>query len=329
MGSGDASLANQEFVLQKSPLTYLLSGDPTAAIAYKSTLRVWVKEVEWQEVPSFYGQSADAQVFVTREDEDQKTHVLFGNGIHGARLPSGINNVKARYRYGSGAAAPDAGSLTVMVTPHPRLKSIRNPVPVGGGADPESPQQIRRYAPQSVLALGRAVSARDYEAIAAQTPGVERVRAYWTWDAQEQQTLVKLYVGDDASAVDAAKVALSRAADPNRPVKIELATAISLRVVLTLRIASAYDPAVVADTVRNTLLDPHTGLLGTHTLQIGQPIYQSQIHAVCLSVPGVLAVHALQFFTNSILADGYRFDPGEGGFYQLQDKDLDISWEVG
>ncbi|NJM59152.1 MAG: hypothetical protein HC849_01380 [Oscillatoriales cyanobacterium RU_3_3] len=147
MGSGDASLAGQEFGLKKSPLTYLLSGDSTSGGNYKSTLRIWVNDIEWQEVPSFYGQPPNASVFVTREDENGQTRVQFGDGFNGARLPSGINNVVARYRYGSGKEAPDAGALSVIVKPYPNLKAIRNPVPVGGGADPEPPEQIRRYAP--------------------------------------------------------------------------------------------------------------------------------------------------------------------------------------
>src|SRR5262249_42495898 len=54
LGSGDATVAGQEFVLQKSPLTYLQSGDSTSGSGYKSTLMVWVNGVQWKEVPSFY-----------------------------------------------------------------------------------------------------------------------------------------------------------------------------------------------------------------------------------------------------------------------------------
>src|SRR5205814_796643 len=67
LGSGDASAAGQEFVLKKSPLTYL-AGESASGTGYRSTLRVWVDGVEWTEVRSFYGQSAKATIFVTRED---------------------------------------------------------------------------------------------------------------------------------------------------------------------------------------------------------------------------------------------------------------------
>ena len=95
---------------------------------------------------------------------------------------------------------------------------------VGGGADPDPPGQIRRYAPQSVLTFGRAISADDYETIAAQAPGVARARSYFAFDANQQRALVTIYVGDNAAAVGAAQTALALADDPNRPVVVNPAT---------------------------------------------------------------------------------------------------------
>ncbi len=150
-------------------------------------------------MPSFYGQAPDAAVFVTREDENNVTHVQFGDGVERARLPSGNNNVVATYRYGSGADAPDAGTLSVILQSWPGLRSILNPVAAGGGADPDPPQRIKTYAPASVLTFGRAISADDYETIAAQAPGVARARSYWIWDATQQRMMVKVYVGDNSN----------------------------------------------------------------------------------------------------------------------------------
>ncbi len=332
LGSGNASLAGQEFSLNKSPLTYLLDPESSSGKDYKSTLRIWVNEIEWREVPSFYGQAADARIFVTREDVEQKTHVLFGDGVNGSRLPTGSNNVVANYRYGSGQAAPEAGTLNVIVKPYPNLKAIRNPVAVGGGADPDPPQQIRRYAPRSVLTFDRAVSADDYETIAAQAPGVARSRAYWTWDAGEGRSLVVIYVGDDSSAVTAATTSLRNAADPNRPVLIKQAIAIAIRLNLSLKIEQTYAPKPILAAVRTALLDADTGLFGINAVRIGQSIYQSQICAACLQVPGVMAVHGLMFLKSSdsgfVLDTSYRHDPGEGKFYQLSTENLMLTAEV-
>ena len=332
LGSGDATVAGQEFVLKKSPLTYLLSEASASGSNYQSTLSVWVDGLEWTEVASFFEQPADAQVFVTREDEDDKTHVLFGDGINGARLSSGVNNVTASYRYGSGAESPEAGSLTVILKPQPNLKSIRNPVAAGGGADPDPPDQIQTYAPRSVLTFGRAVSADDYETIAAQTPGVARARSYYTFDAAQQRSLVKIYVGDDNNARLAAEMALAAAADPNRPVSVATATLIPIKLSLSLKIDSRYLPTDVSAAVRSALIDADAGLFGANVVRIGQFVYHSEICKACLSVPGVMAVHSIVFLAqrgSNFAPDPpeFRHDPGEGGFFQLLDQDLSISTE--
>ena len=136
-----------------------------------------VNGLPWKEVPFFYGQAPDAQVFVSRQDNRNKTHVMFGDGINGARLPTGVNNVVATYRIGSGAAMPPAGKLTVIAKSYPGLSSVLNPVAVIGGADADQPQQIVHDAPRSVLTFGRAVSVFDYQALAEEVPSVTRARA--------------------------------------------------------------------------------------------------------------------------------------------------------
>ena len=77
-----------------------------------------------------------------------------------------MNNVVASYRYGSGADSPPVGSLTVVLQPQPGLRSIRNPVGVGGGSDPDPPSKISQLAPRSVLTFNRAVSVDDFQVIA-------------------------------------------------------------------------------------------------------------------------------------------------------------------
>jgi hypothetical protein len=334
LGSGDATAINQEFVLQNSPLTYLQSPASISGVFYKSTLRVRVDGLEWQEMSSFFGQPPDAQIFVTREDTEQKTHVEFGDGVNGARLTSGVNNVMANYRFGSGAEAPSAGTLTVIAQPLPGLKEVRNPVAVGGGADPDPPTQIRRYAPLSVLTFGRAVSRDDYEAIAAQAPGVTRARAYFIFDVPSQRSQVQIYVSQDQAAVDSANTALQGATDPNRPFAVTLATPVPVKISLGIIADPRRKAADVLSAVETALVDPDQGLFGINAIGIGESIFESQIFQTCVAVAGVLAVRNLQFFLDTAnsgnfqLQTGFRFDPGQGGFFQLRPENLSLSSEA-
>ena len=47
------------------------------------------------------------------------------------------------------------------------LVPFHNPVAVWGGADAQQPEDVWRNAPASVLTFGRAISADDYETVAA------------------------------------------------------------------------------------------------------------------------------------------------------------------
>jgi hypothetical protein len=298
LGNGNTLVAGQEFVLQNAPVTYLQDANSISGDDYSSTVRVWVNQVEWTEVRSFYGQPPGAQVFLTREDEQGYTHVVFGT-----RLPTGVNNVVASYRYGSGAEVPAAGSLTVVLQPQPGLRAVRNPVPVGGGADPDPPDKVRQLAPRSVLTFNRAVSVDDYEVIAAQAPGVVRAKAAVAFDPLAQRPRITVWVGDDQGAVDAAKAAFAATADLNRLPNVVAAKARVLTLSLTIVFDPRRDPKTVLDAVHTALVDPDKGLLGVNVVNIGEVFYDSQVYAACLAVPGVVAVHSLSFSFERFLLD--------------------------
>src|ERR1035441_5619114 len=115
------------------------------------------------------------------------TPLDFGDGVNGALLPTGTNNIVATYRYGGGSSSPPAGKLTVVAKSYPGLQSVVNPVAVAGGSDPDPAALLKQYAPRSVLTFGRAVSVFDYQALAAQAPGVSMASAGWSWDAKNQR----------------------------------------------------------------------------------------------------------------------------------------------
>jgi hypothetical protein len=273
-----------------------------------------------------------------REDDQGQTHVVFGDGINGALLPTGVNNVVASYRYGAGGEAPPPETLTVVLNPQPGLKAIRNPVPPTGGADADPPSRIRTLAPQSVMTFGRAVSLDDYQAIAAGAPGVVQATADFVYDPIAQQLRVSLWVAGDDGAVAAVQTALADAADPNRPVDIIAAVPITAAISLTYARDPRNDDTTVQAGLTTALLDPDTGLFGANVVGIGQVFYDSQIYAACLSIPGVEAIHNLSFTTSAALAPrlsiprlfsyaisrapqfaciAQRHDPGAGNYFVI------------
>jgi predicted phage baseplate assembly protein len=330
LGVGDATAAGQDFVLAGSPVTYLTDAPGRSGDGWSSTVVLTVGDRYWTEVPSLYGRGPDEAVFETYEDDRNRTHVRTGTGQAGRRLPTGAP-VAASYRVGAGAAVPPVGALTQVLTAVPNLRSVRNPAPPSGGADPEPATRIRRLAPRSVLTFGRAISGDDYATVAAAAPGVSRAAVAWEWDPAEQRPLVRVYVGDDDAALVAARRALADQADPNRPVAVVRAVPHPIALTLTLLLDRSYVPSDIVTQVRQVLLAPPDGLFAPGVLALGEPLYRSRIEQVVYAIPGVTATHRLLVgdrpgrSDTPVRTDGPRFDPGPGGFFTLSTDDLDVS----
>lgn len=338
LGSGNPSVAGQDFTLSQSPVTYFADPASISGDGFSSTVSVYVNGVQWQEQQSFYGQPPNAPVFVLHEDDQAQTHVSFGDGVNGALLPTGTNNVVATYRTGAGYAAPAAETLTVVLNPLPGLKGVRNPLQATGGADADAAAKLSTLAPQSVLTFNRAVSLDDYAAIAMTAAGVTQAVAAFAFDPAAQRPMVTMWVAGDSGAVAAAQAALAGTAVPYQGLKISAATPLTMQLSLTyLRDPRYPDPAVQAG-LTAALLDPDEGLFGANVVGIGEVFYDSQIAAACLAVPGVTAIHQVSFTDDAGLlvrfgfslgrfriirfvpaapsgCSGQRHDPGAGNYF--------------
>ena len=137
-----------------------------------------MNDVRWDEVPTLFGTRVQDRVFALRTDEHGKAYVQFGDGDRGARLPTGSNNVRARYRKGIGAAGNvKPGALAQLLDRPLGVKGVSNPIAASGGVDPESEDAARTSIPLGVRTLGRAVSLLDYEDYARAFTGVVKANA--------------------------------------------------------------------------------------------------------------------------------------------------------
>jgi predicted phage baseplate assembly protein len=312
LGDGDGSRTHQAFTLKKKPLTYVPA--PAAESGVASTLRVWVDGQLWTEVPTLYGHGGNEQVYVVRQNDDGESTITFGDGIRGSRLPSGSGNVVASYRFGAGAAAPPAGSLTQLAKPVPGIKSVVAPLPAGGGADAEPARSLATLAPRSALLLGRAISIDDMEAAALAAPGVVTARADWAWDGVRQRPVIKVWVVGSTGVVPIVKARLLAIAEPNTPIEVTEAT----RRTPVLAIDLEIDPRrVVADVIAaaKTYLLGEDGWLTPAQLGIASPIFRSALVERVLRVVGVTGVRGLSW--TGIPFSGYGKSPGTGSYFDF------------
>jgi hypothetical protein len=288
LGSGDATLAGQTFSLRHSPLTYYRGSPP------QSTLRIAVDGIPWNEALTFYGQPADAKIFVTRRDPSQKTTVYFGDGVHGARLPTGKGNVVATYRYGNaagqGAPSPPATTLVTVVSPQPGLSSIRNPLGVKPGDPPTPAAMIQKQGPASVQTFRYAVSRRDFDTL-AKSAGAAWTRTVTVWNSQIRRSQVVVYIdaAEGTSTFAAVAAAFAGASDPNRPIQLRAATVVPLKVVVALIVVPGWDPETIRAEVVAAL---ETGPLSPDHLYIDYPPLEDLIVSACFEVEGVEAALA-------------------------------------
>ncbi len=293
LGSGDGTVPNQRFTLRKPHLTHLAARTPTGVLA---ALEVRVDGVRWTEVPSLYPAGPLDRVYVVRIDDDAFATVIFGDGVHGARLPTGQENVHARYRSGIGPAGDvDAHALSLLPQRPLGISTVDNPLASSGSSAPETLAEARTNAPLTVLTLDRVVSLSDYEDYARGFSGIAKARAVALPGAVTD--LVHLTVAGAAGAavpedptIDLLRGALDTIRDPAVTVLAHSFVPIRFR----LGVEVLADPARVAADVRAAVGAALRDYYAADRREFGQPVTPSEVLAEAQRVEGVRAARIIE-----------------------------------
>jgi hypothetical protein len=108
------------------------------------------------------GSDRFAQEFVVETEADGSAHLRFGDNRFGMQ-PQPLSRLLASYRQGGGSIGNvGAESITQMVCEDPLIKdfiqTLRNPLSASGGAEPQSADAIKLFAPQAFRTQERAVN---------------------------------------------------------------------------------------------------------------------------------------------------------------------------
>lgn len=286
LGHGDGAKLFQSFRLQRGGLTHL-----PAAPAPQPELAVRVNDMLWQRVPSLFGQPPSAQVYTLATDAEGKSMLRFGDGTTGARLPSGANNVVARYRTGLGREGRlRADQLATLLTRPVGLRAVTNPWPTDGGRDPDHIDDTRAAAPATVRTFGRAVSLADFADVARETGLAARAIANWAWIDFERAVQLSV-AGPEGDRLSAAALgtladALDMVRDPNLPLVLGQVWPVPLRITARLLRDPAYLPELVEKNARAAL----DAFFAFEARDLGGSVHLSQVAAAIQGAMGVLAV---------------------------------------
>jgi len=292
LGSGDATIPFQRFTLKQSPLTYVLppTGEPLA-----SSLEIWVDDLKWKQVASLFQSGPKDRVFATRHADDGTTTIQFGDGRHGARLPTGRENVRAVYRKGIGLeGVVNERQISLLLTQPLGVKSVVNHSAPEGADNPQTRDEARLNAPRTTLTLDRVVSLQDYEDFSRDYPGVAKAHAVWAWIGRRQGVYLTLLgpgglpiaTGPNDQPAGPLRKAFTRLGNPRTPVQIVSRRPSLFSIAGTVRIDPQRSLAVVSVAVESTLKSSFSFA----RRQFGQGVALSEVIAVIQAVPGVAFV---------------------------------------
>ncbi len=290
LGAGDASQVFQRFEIKRQPLTYRSAANSLGA---NSELTIRVGDVAWTQRNSLFGAALGERAYTVASDVQGQLWVQFGDGVRGARLPSGVNNIRASYRQGIGQAGNvAAGQITQLLSRPLGLKSVANPLPALGGTDAEPAEWARRSMPLGTRTLGRAVSLLDYEDFALGFTGIAKAQAR-VLQLAAGSTIAITVAGQGGAAVPTASpvwanllAALKAGGDPHVSVSLLGFEATTFRLGLKVKRHVDYELGPLLVAVESAL----RAHFSFEARGLAQPVFASEVVAVAHGVPGVVAV---------------------------------------
>ncbi len=287
LGSGDATAEHQSFPLSRKPLTRLSSLETGRAAP---AITVQVGGEAWTPVGSLAEDRTGAPVFLVEEDNKNAVEVTFGDGRHGARPPTGRENILARYRVGSGVAGNVGPGRLRLPIDHPLgVQQAVNPAATVGGTEAEPIARVRANAAFATLSLGHVVSAADCEALAQSMPGIAKALLAPVQQDADAWPLLSVLGDLGAGPLEQGDprwdglVQALRAAAPWRPPMLCSGAVVPLSVSVRVKPVPGADWATVVAEVELAL----TTLFGFENRQLGQAARMSEALSAVHSVPGV------------------------------------------
>lgn len=299
LGSGDAAKAFQSFQLKQAPLTYVSA---PAVSGVESTLEVRVNDVQWYETGSLAALGLNDRKFITFQDDNEKTSIIFGDGKRGARLPTGQENIKATYRSGIGKPGNvKADQISLLATRPLGVKAVINPIRASGGADKEGRDQARKNAPLALMALDRLVSVPDYADFTRTFAGIGKAAAARLTDGRKQLVQVTIAGAEDIPIEVTSDLyrnlgdALHRHGDPHLPIALKVRERLALVISAKVGVHPDYLWESLEPKIRTAMLDA----FGFEKLELGDNLLLADAIRVIQGVRGVTYVDVDVFDTIS------------------------------
>jgi len=284
--------------LPEGPLAYR-DTEPGGEVAPESTLRVSVEGIAgWSEQIDLLQSREDANHFLVETDELGRSTIRFGRAPNGEAPPPG-SYVAARYQTGLGPEG-NVGAGTVSNfddDAFPEITRLWNPFDVVNGRLPETPEVIRRRAPEAYRARQlRAVTLNDCKRRAEELPFVQRAAAAYGWTGSWRTVRVTLDPRGttelSAGQLETAARHLDQVRLIGEDIGIRPPDFVPLDIRLVVCAAPRFWPEDLEAELEEAFSEGYTGtgergFFHPDNWVFGQSLYASQIVARALAVEGV------------------------------------------
>lgn len=309
LGSGRGEESYQSFDLPRSPLTFQRQGSK----GVKPAIDLKVSDLIWEAQDDFLESGPEDRHFLVETGFDAKSRVVFGDGVNGARVPTGKDNIIATFRSGLGKAGNvSAGILKKPSSKPPFLKELFNPEKAFGGSDADTEEQLREKVPVQQITFDRAVSLQDYADLALSFDGVGKAKAGLRWVNNRQVVVLAVAgeAGEDAtSLLPDLRDYLDARRDINQPLLVKEVDRVPILLTINVIVSSGYDVEKVKDAIRKAL---GSGVNEDGTLQffnfdrlaLGMSIHKKDIYRVLEGIPGVQLISGLVIQREAPVATG-------------------------
>lgn len=146
-----------------------------------------------------FGVGPEDKVFYVEPYYDGRYTIYFGNNRFGVQ-PEQYEDVRVRYRITSGPESNGAFSFTLPATSPTSTITVDTVQAAAGGAERETLESIRYFAPKSLQIQERAVTTRDYEVLLQQRfPEIKAISAYGGEELDPPQfgrVAISVYLGE-------------------------------------------------------------------------------------------------------------------------------------
>jgi hypothetical protein len=305
--------------LARAPLAYVVTAPPPSTSATATLSGFEPREAlpgirltgthlaiptPWQPMADLFASSRTDPHFVVERESDLDARIRFGDNRHGKRPEEGTTFV-ADYRLGGGVAGNvGAESIAHIATNNPTITAVVNPLPAVGGTDPESPDEVRRDAPQAFMVQERAVTPADYSEMSRRMGAVQAAATTFRWTGSWHTVFVTADreggAAVDPTFEDDLRGWLEKYRMAGYDLEVDVPVYVPLEIdvlVCVERHVLRSDVAAIARDVLSagTTPDGGLGLFHPDRLTFGTPVYLSSIHSALHAIEGVESVTVQTF----------------------------------